>query len=161
MACVESERKLNSLGSLALGAFVSRHAHQDWIAFSLDFNKAHKRVKIHPSEQVATQRADVTLFLAVRKRSWEQLLGDPSSPRSLFLLLRCALCVSSFLCVASRWKLLTLGNFWVGGLLADSLSAVRLNANVLCNLLMYFYVMTLQWICLPNFVSVFQLGVFW
>ena len=31
------------------GAFVSRHAHQEWIAFSLDFKKAHKRIKNHPS----------------------------------------------------------------------------------------------------------------
>ena len=61
--------KIELPGISSIGAFVSRHAHQDWIAFSLDFNKAHKRVKIHPSEQVATQRADVTLFLAVRKRS--------------------------------------------------------------------------------------------
>ena len=34
----------------SVSAFVSKHHVQDWVAFSLDFNKAHKRVKLHPSE---------------------------------------------------------------------------------------------------------------
>ena len=38
-------------GLCSVSAFLSRHADQDWTAFSLDFSKAHKRVKIKPSEQ--------------------------------------------------------------------------------------------------------------
>lgn len=31
--------------------FVSRHPTQEWTAFSLDIAKAHKRIRVHPSEQ--------------------------------------------------------------------------------------------------------------
>ena len=31
--------------------FLTRHSEQEWDAFSFDVSKAHKRVKVHPSEQ--------------------------------------------------------------------------------------------------------------
>ena len=40
--------------------FVSRHPRDKWIAFSLDVAKAHKRIRVHPSEQLGYR---VVLFL--------------------------------------------------------------------------------------------------
>ena len=42
--------KIELPGLDSVSAFVSKYHAQDWVAFSLDFNKAHKRVKLHPSE---------------------------------------------------------------------------------------------------------------
>eukprot|EP00435_Cladocopium_sp_Y103_P069545 s709_g33.t1 len=48
--CRISERiELPTLSTVA--QFVSSYPQEDWLAFSLDFNKAHKRVKVHPAEQ--------------------------------------------------------------------------------------------------------------
>ena len=49
MCQIQEKIELPGLDSLA--AFVSRHADQEWLGFSLDFNKAHKRIKVLPSEQ--------------------------------------------------------------------------------------------------------------
>ena len=48
--CRIKERiELPTLGTVA--QFLSRHPQEKWLAFSLDFSKAHKRVKVHPAEQ--------------------------------------------------------------------------------------------------------------
>ena len=44
------EEKIELPGLDSVAGFLSRHDSREWRAFSLDFQKAHKRVKIHPSD---------------------------------------------------------------------------------------------------------------
>ena len=46
------EERVELPGLRDVAAFLSRYPEQSWSAFSLDISKAHKRVKVHPSERV-------------------------------------------------------------------------------------------------------------
>ena len=45
------EERVELPGLRDVAAFLSRYPEQSWSAFSLDISKAHKRVKVHPSER--------------------------------------------------------------------------------------------------------------
>ena len=45
------QEKIELPNLLSVASFVSQHPSQSWVPFSLDFHKAHKRVKVHPTEQ--------------------------------------------------------------------------------------------------------------
>ena len=46
---IKERIELPTLSTVA--QFLSRHPQEQWLAFSLDFSKAHKRVKVHPAQQ--------------------------------------------------------------------------------------------------------------
>ncbi|CAE7193802.1 unnamed protein product, partial [Symbiodinium necroappetens] len=58
-----SWEKIELPGLAEVIRFMSRHQQQHWVAFSLDVKKAHKRVKVAPSEQ------DFSVFTAVDPQS--------------------------------------------------------------------------------------------
>ena len=46
---IKERIELPTLSTVA--QFLSRHPQEQWLAFRLDFSKAHKQVKVHPAEQ--------------------------------------------------------------------------------------------------------------
>ena len=50
ISCLAYGRKIELPSWFDIEQFVLRHPRDKWIAFSLDVAKAHKRIRVHPSE---------------------------------------------------------------------------------------------------------------